>query len=125
MTNREMDASLLAAQKHPEPAVHSDRHRAGELDRAAETASFSSNSGQDRMAAQVLSSRRSNSAGAAQHILRLQRQYGNRYVQRLLGMSRSVEGGGEIEPELEERIEHKRGGGHPLPDDERAHFGQA
>jgi hypothetical protein len=125
MTTRETDLSLPAGQKRSEPAVKSERHGAGELDRAAAGVSFGSSSGQDHTAARVLPVSRPNSAGAAQHILRLQRQYGNRYVQRLLGMSRSVAGGGEIEPEIEERIEHKRGGGHPLAEAERAHFGQA
>jgi outer membrane protein OmpA-like peptidoglycan-associated protein len=125
MKMREMDLSLPAVQKHSEPAVKSDRHGAGELDRAAAEVSFGSSLGQDRMAVGALSMRRPNSTVAPQHILWSQRQYGNQYVLRMLGISKSVADRGEFESDIEERIEHKRSRGHPLPDAERAHFGQA
>jgi hypothetical protein len=43
-------------------------------------------------------------------LLQLQRQYGNRYVRRLLALSRKGEGEGEIDPTTEHAIAQARGG---------------
>ncbi len=47
-------------------------------------------------------------------LLQLQRSYGNRYVQRVLGLARQGEGEAGIDPEVESAIERKRGGGQAL-----------
>lgn len=47
-------------------------------------------------------------------LLQLQRQYGNRYVQRVLALSRQGEGETDVAPEVEGAIEQKRGGGQTL-----------
>ncbi len=64
-------------------------------------------------------------------ILTLQRAYGNRFVQRLLAKSNSVQrepvglAGGEVSSELQGRIEQARGGGQALDSNVGAHIGQA
>ncbi len=47
-------------------------------------------------------------------VLQLQRQYGNRYVQRVLDVARQGEGETEVEPEIERSIQAKRGSGQAL-----------
>lgn len=47
-------------------------------------------------------------------LLRLQRDYGNRFVQRVLDVARKDEGDGEIAPATEQAIDRSRGGGRPL-----------
>ena len=47
-------------------------------------------------------------------ILRLQQQYGNRYVQRVVAMARQPEDSGEVHPEVERDIQLARGGGQSL-----------
>ena len=47
-------------------------------------------------------------------LLGLQRQYGNRYVQRVLNRSRQCEGETGIDPEVDSPIERARGGGQSL-----------
>ncbi len=49
-----------------------------------------------------------------QSLLRLQQQYGNRYVQRVLGLSRKGEGEAALAPEIEHTILQSRGGGQAL-----------
>ena len=49
-----------------------------------------------------------------QSLLQLQKQYGNRYVQRVLALARKGEGEGEVAPEVETAIDNSRGGGQPL-----------
>ncbi|CAG1003721.1 hypothetical protein MYXO_03228 [Myxococcaceae bacterium] len=49
---------------------------------------------------------------AAPSLLQLQRQYGNRYVQRVVARARNSNG--EIAPEVEQAIEGARGSGHAL-----------
>jgi hypothetical protein len=50
----------------------------------------------------------------AQSLVQLQRQYGNRYVQCVLGLSRKGIGEAEAAPEQEEAIQRARGGGQAL-----------
>lgn len=47
-------------------------------------------------------------------LLRLQRQYGNRFVQRVVELSRSGEGPADAAPEVEQTIQQARGGGQAL-----------
>lgn len=47
-------------------------------------------------------------------VLRLQREYGNRFVRRVLDLARKGEGEAEITPETEQAIDRSRGGGRPL-----------
>jgi hypothetical protein len=47
-------------------------------------------------------------------LLQLQRQYGNRYVQRVLALARKGTGEAEAASELEQNIQQARGGGQPL-----------
>ena len=49
-----------------------------------------------------------------QSLLQLQRQYGNRYVQRVLDLARKGAGDAEVAPELEQSIQRERGGGQAL-----------
>jgi len=53
-------------------------------------------------------------ARVAHHVLQLQRQHGNRHVQRVLELARWGEGEAEISPEVEEAIQRVRGGGQGL-----------
>jgi|GEM_PF-2227399 len=57
---------------------------------------------------------------AGQPLLQLQRQYGNRYVQRVLALARKGRGEVEAAPELEESIQRARGGGQALDSEARA-----
>lgn len=51
---------------------------------------------------------------ASRSLLQLQRQHGNRYVQRVLAISRQGEESGEVSPEVEAGIQRQRGGGQAL-----------
>jgi len=51
---------------------------------------------------------------AGQSLLRLQRQYGNRYVQRVLALAGKDTGKAEAAPELEQSIQQARGGGYGI-----------
>jgi len=65
--------------------------------------------------AQLLSRATSNyPARSRQLMLQMQRQYGNRYVQRVVQLSRQGEGEAEATPEVEAAIEQARGGGRSL-----------
>lgn len=51
---------------------------------------------------------------ASRSLLQLQRQHGNRYVQRVLAISRQGEESGEVSPEVEAGIQRQHGGGQAL-----------
>ncbi|RLB96057.1 MAG: hypothetical protein DRH50_02360 [Deltaproteobacteria bacterium] len=51
---------------------------------------------------------------AEQSLLQLQRQYGNRYVQRVLALAGKGTGGAEAAPDVEQAIQRVRGGGQAL-----------
>ena len=51
---------------------------------------------------------------AGQSLLQLQRQYGNRYVQRVLALARKGTGEAEAAPDVEQAIQRVRGGGQAL-----------
>lgn len=53
-------------------------------------------------------------------LLRLQRQYGNRFVQRVVELSRSGDGPADVAPEVEQTIQQARGGGQALDSNVRA-----
>ena len=53
-------------------------------------------------------------ARSRQLMLQMQRQYGNRYVQRVVELSRQGAGEAEATPEVEAAIQRKRGGGQAL-----------
>lgn len=59
-------------------------------------------------------------ARAGHSMLRLQRQYGNRYVQRVLALARKGNGRAEVAPEVERAIQRVRGGGQSLDSGVRA-----
>jgi Domain of unknown function (DUF4157) len=66
------------------------------------------------------------SAASPDHsLLQLQRQYGNRYVQRVLALARSAEGDGNVMPDVERAIESSRGGGQSLDSGVKAQMGSA
>jgi hypothetical protein len=56
----------------------------------------------------------SRTSGAASSLLRLQRQYGNRYVQRVVSLARGSDTDTEVAPGVEPAIERARGGGQAL-----------
>lgn len=58
-------------------------------------------------------------------LVRLQRQYGNRFVQRVLALARKSKGEAEVAPEVEQSIERTRGGGQALDSQSRAQMGSA
>lgn len=64
-------------------------------------------------------------ASAGQSLLRLQRQYGNRYVQRVLMLARKADGEAQLSPEAEDAIHRSRGGGQPLGDNVRGRMESA
>ncbi len=68
----------------------------------------------DAHATRISRATASQPARADQTLLRLQRQYGNRHVQRVLALARQGDGSGEVAPEVEHSIERARGGGHAL-----------
>ncbi len=51
---------------------------------------------------------------ARDSLLRLQREYGNRFVQRVVDLSRKEDDGSDVSPEVEQGIQAARGGGQPL-----------
>src|SRR5215813_5536111 len=53
-------------------------------------------------------------APAGRSLLQLQRQYGNRYVQRVVTVARATGGEGDVMPDVERAIESSRGGGQSL-----------
>ena len=55
-----------------------------------------------------------------QSLLRLQRQYGNRYVQRVLALARKGAGEAEAVPDVEQAIQRSRGGGQVLDSEVRS-----
>ena len=57
---------------------------------------------------------------AGQSLLRLQRQYGNRYVQRVLALARKGAGETEAAPDVEQAIQRSRGGGQALDSEVRS-----
>ena len=57
---------------------------------------------------------------AAGSLLRLQRAYGNRYVSRVVELSRKGQGEGDVTPEIEADIQRERGGGQALDSGARA-----
>lgn len=56
---------------------------------------------------------------AQQLVSHLQRQYGNRHVQRVLDISRKGQGEAEVDEEVEQTINRKRGGGQSLDENVR------
>ena len=66
-------------------------------------------------------------SGIARHssLLQLQREQGNRYVQRVLALARSAEGDGNVMPDVERAIESSRGGGQSLDSGVKAQMGSA
>ena len=70
---------------------------------------------------------RKSTSGIARHssLLQLQREQGNRYVQRFLQLARSPEGDGNVMPDVERAIESSRGGGQSLDRGVQAQMGQA
>src|ERR1700678_3480182 len=65
------------------------------------------------------------SSSASGYVLQLQRQYGNRYVQRVIAGAGNGNGGQQIAPAVESAIERKRGGGIGLEDGVRTHMESA
>ena len=59
-------------------------------------------------------------ARAGPALLQLQRQYGNRYIQRVVALARQPESTAEVAPDTERAIENARGGGQPLDGKTRA-----
>jgi hypothetical protein len=59
-------------------------------------------------------------ASAQESLLRLQRAYGNRYVSRVVELSRKGHGEGDVTPEVEADIQRERGGGQALDSAARA-----
>ena len=57
---------------------------------------------------------------ARDSLLRLQRDYGNRFVQRVVDLSRREDDGSGVSPEVEQGIQAARGGGQPLARSVRA-----
>ena len=53
-------------------------------------------------------------------MLRLQREYGNRFVRRVVDLSRKGQGEGDVTPEVEAAIQRERGGGQSLDSAARA-----
>jgi hypothetical protein len=58
-------------------------------------------------------------------LLQLQRQQGNRFVQRVVAAATRVEGEGNLIPDVERAIESSRGGGQSLDSGVKASMGQA
>jgi hypothetical protein len=58
--------------------------------------------------------------GAPHPLLQLQRQHGNRHVQRVVARARKAEGGAEVDRAVEDAIQRARGSGQPLDSGVRA-----
>jgi Domain of unknown function (DUF4157) len=76
-----------------------------------------------KKAGQVASVQRS--AAPDLSLLQLQRQYGNRYVQRVVTLARATVGEADVMPDVERAIEGSRGGGQALDSGVQAQMGQA
>ena len=124
---REMKANRPFESAYPEPNT-TDRQRddtafvavsrpaAGrQLDRGG----CATTTGTGRMAAENLG-KRQGSASAADQLLALQRQFGNRFVQRLLAMATRHPEAAAVNPDVEAAIENARGGGQALDSGARA-----
>ena len=61
----------------------------------------------------------------ASSLLQMQRQHGNRFVQRLVALARNAEGEGHVMPDVERAIESSRHGGHALDSGITASIGEA
>ena len=59
-------------------------------------------------------------ARAPGSLLRMQREYGNRFVRRVVNLSRKGQGEGDVAPEVEQAIQTARGGGQALDSTVRA-----
>ena len=77
-----------------------------------------------KKAGQMASVQRS-AAHPGRSLLQLQRQYGNRYVQRVVTLARATVGEGDVMPDVERAIQSSRGGGQSLDSGVRAQMGQA
>jgi len=66
-------------------------------------------------------------AGAARHssLLQLQREQGNRFVQRMVDLARASDAEGGVTPDVERAIESSRGGGQSLDSGLRTSMGQS
>jgi hypothetical protein len=66
-------------------------------------------------------------AGAARHasLLQLQREQGNRFVQRMVDLARASDAEGHVTPDVERAIESSRGGGQSLDSGVRTSMGQS
>ncbi|MBN1814364.1 MAG: DUF4157 domain-containing protein [Anaerolineae bacterium] len=60
-----------------------------------------------------------------QSLVQLQRQYGNRFVQRVLAVSKKADGATEVAPEVEQAVQAARGGGQALDTGMRAQMESA
>jgi hypothetical protein len=58
-------------------------------------------------------------------LLQLQRERGNRYVQRVVSLARAAEGEGDVMPDVERAIESRRGGGQSLDRGVQSQMGNA
>ena len=61
----------------------------------------------------------------ASSLLQMQRQHGNRFVQRVVALAREAEGEGHVMPDVERAIESSRRGGHALDSGVKASMGDA
>jgi Domain of unknown function (DUF4157) len=58
-------------------------------------------------------------------LLQLQREQGNRFVQRVVDLARATDGEGDVRPDVERTIESSRGGGQSLDSGVKAQMGSA
>src|SRR5215510_13664804 len=64
-------------------------------------------------------------AATASCLLQMQRQHGNRFVQRVVALATEAEGEGQVMPDVERAIESSRRGGHALDGGVKASMGEA
>src|SRR5262249_44937720 len=63
-------------------------------------------------------------ATTASSLLQMQRQHGNRFVQRVVALARNAEGDGHVMPDVERAIESSRHGGQALDSGVKASMGE-
>lgn len=69
--------------------------------------------------------RDSSVSGHAASLLQMQRQHGNRFVQRVVALAQNPEGEGQVMPDVERAIEGSRRSGHALDSGVKASLGEA
>ena len=118
MSEREFESTTVPAQRVPqvdrEKAVGNESHVIG-ADIANRVACRAGDESCAVAHASVLNRATESAPGrAGASLLHLQRQYGNRYVEKVLARAKEDSAANDVSPSIERQIQTQRGGGHDL-----------